>query len=148
MAESAKRVWPYSGGSFIYNQLSDAGKTKLCRSCVYHRGRILSGNGSYRWKERFYTGNWKSSGTGRIWHGSGQNRHQRRSFCYDRIRTWNRIKCCRYCHWCRKIRCNQSLFLSWRMRWSKNWKKLLYRVCKTDTDRFHHFDSGLWKISL
>ena len=30
------------------------------------------------------------------------------------------------------------IFLSWRMRWSKNWKKLLYRVCKTDTDRFHH----------
>ena len=27
-----------------------------------------------------------------------ENRHQRRSFCYDRIRTWNRIRCGRYYH--------------------------------------------------
>lgn len=42
MAEPAERICQYASAGSVYNQLSDAAKSKLCRQSIYYRDGVLS----------------------------------------------------------------------------------------------------------
>ena len=148
MAEPAERIWSGARCIPVYNELSDAGKTGICRPCLYHRSGLLSGDRPHWGRQRFHTCDWKSARIGWLLRRPAQNRNQWWHFCHDRIRPRNGTQCCGQSNRrCKKRKYPPLLPCRW-MWWRTSGKKLLHGICKTDTKGYDHPHARLWKISF